>query len=710
MVDLYGISNLLGAVTNSAIALFVYFKGRGSKATRLWAVFTGCVAVYGFGAYMAVEADNYNQAFFWWQVSYAGVILIPVLFMHFVYIFLDIHRSVFLRAVYAITAVIWFANIFSRNLFIGNVKLLFADSRWFSPAWWVYPPGPLHIFHTLFLYGGLLSFLLLLLIKAYGKVGGVKRTQIGYFFIAMAFGFFGGGTSYLPCFGINVYPVLNFTVPLYTFIIAYAIVRHNLMEIGVIIRKTIIFGGLFIAAYSIFAAFAYFGAVFFENIIQNRWLALAPSIFVIVLIVRPLENFLREATDKYLFQKKYDYKQLLRKFSDEVLTVLDLGSLVYMTVNTLAEIVKLDTAAIFLLSERDGVYERAASIGEGCYDKFSLDIVLKAVKAGGYLLRPDDSEDKKLAFDFDEMKASLVIPLSHRNTVVGALILGRKLSDEMLTQDDVDIILTLAKTLSVAIINARLFEQLSASQAQAAQREKMAVIGTLSAGINHEICNPLGIIRGQCEMFLLNMRDGLYNDKDPKELLDRSCEIMKIVVRETDRASAITKKLSAFAKPASGKLVPGVNVVEEIEEVLSMVEHDLSLENVVILRNFEKGLPEITADKKQVQEIFFNIIRNAFQSIVRNGRIEVSVFRSDGGVRIKVRDSGEGIKEDIIGKVFDPFFTTKEPGKGSGLGLFIVKQIVERNNGKISVKSVFGEGTEFTLDFMSEENLANIET
>ena len=439
----------------------------------------------------------------------------------------------------------------------------------------------------------------------------------------------------------------------------------------------------------------------FENIVRNRWLALAPSIFVIVLLVRPIENFLRDVTDKYLFQKKYDYKRLLSKFSDEVLTVLDLGSLVEMTVKTLTEAIKLDAAAIFLRSEQGDVYKKVAFVGTGRYEYFSADLVLKAVNAGGYLLSPEKSEDSDITEKFNKMGASLIVPLSHRKATVGALILGRKLSDEPLVQDDVDIILTLAKTLSVAIINARLFEQLSVAQEQAAQREKMAVIGTLSAGINHEICNPLGIIRGQCEMFLLNLRDGIYKDKDPLELIEKSRVIMEKVVRETDRAAAITKKLSSFAKPASGKQAPGVNLVEEIEEVISLVEHDLRLENIDIVRNFEKDLPLITADKKQVQEIFFNIVRNALQSVVKNGRIDLEILQSKNGVSVKVKDSGEGIRGEDIGKVFNPFFTTKDPGKGSGLGLFIVKQIVERNNGKISVESIWGEGAEFIVEFLS---------
>ena len=107
-------------------------------------------------------------------------------------------------------------------------------------------------------------------------------------------------------------------------------------------------------------------------------------------------------------------------------------------------------------------------------------------------------------------ESMLELPITNKDKTIGTLVLGRKKSDEDYTQDDLDILLPLARTLAIAISNAQLFVTLGKTQAEAAQKEKMAVIGTLSAGINHEICNPLGIARGQCEAFLLNIKDGLY--------------------------------------------------------------------------------------------------------------------------------------------------------------------------------------------------------
>ncbi|PIU40817.1 MAG: hypothetical protein COS99_08680 [Candidatus Omnitrophica bacterium CG07_land_8_20_14_0_80_42_15] len=265
-----------------------------------------------------------------------------------------------------------------------------------------------------------------------------------------------------------------------------------------------------------------------------------------------------------------------------------------------------------------------------------------------------------------------------------------------------DILLPLARTLAIAITNAKLFEELSKTQAEAAQREKMAVIGTLSAGINHEICNPLGIARGQCEAFLLNYKEGLYKDKSEKELLDKAVNIMNKTITEIDRATAVTKRLSAFAKPIKELKADEVVVKDEVHEVMTLVGHELKLEKIDFVEEIPKDLPRILADRKQVQEIFFNLIRNAGQAIGENGKIIVRAKKSPGNkVLVEIEDTGHGIPEDKLDVIFNPFYTTKEPGKGTGLGLFIVRQVIEKNRGRISVRSKVGVGTTFTLEFQS---------
>jgi len=280
------------------------------------------------------------------------------------------------------------------------------------------------------------------------------------------------------------------------------------------------------------------------------------------------------------------------------------------------------------------------------------------------------------------------------------LSLGKKKSDEEFTKDDLDILLPLARTLAIAVANAQLFEELAKTQAEAAQKEKLAVIGTLSAGINHEICNPLGIVKAQCEAFLLDVEDGILVGKSSGDLLDRTTTIMRGALKQIDRATAITQKLSNFAKPIKEPTAQPVSVAQEVDEVLLLVGHDLQLEKIAVEPQILPDLPPILVDRRQLQEVLFNLIRNAGQAIQPPGTIYVRArMNGEAQVRIEIADTGSGIPPEKLGKIYDPFFTTKEPGKGTGLGLFIVRQIVERNKGRISVESTVGKGTAFFLDF-----------
>ncbi|MDP8299852.1 MAG: ATP-binding protein [Candidatus Tantalella remota] len=473
------------------------------------------------------------------------------------------------------------------------------------------------------------------------------------------------------------------------------------------VKKIFVFAGLFLISCVVVAVLSVLSQEGFKDLAgARRWVSVIPGVFVVVLMLRPLENVLRGVSDRVLFQKKYDYKHSLRMFSNEVNTILYLDMLVKLTVCKLVDIMKLENVVIMLYDEAEKFFYVSASEGVvmSGIEIASGDRIIDVLKMEGKYIRLDNGQISGGIGDAEkdiirELDSAMILPLSHRNEMVGMLSLGKKKSDEEFTEDDLDILEPLARTLSIAIVNAQLFEKLSEAQARAAQREKMAVIGTLSAGINHEICNPLGIARGQCEMFLLNLKEGIYNDKSHEELLEKAQTIMDKVIREMDRATVITRKLSSFAKPSRDSIRDDVDVAKEIEEVISLVEYDLNLDDISVEQDIEPDLPPIAADPKQVQEIFFNIMRNAAQAMEGVGTIIMAASSAGKSVFIEIKDSGKGISFANLGKIFDPFFSTKDPGSGTGLGLFIVKQIVEHNGGKISVESEQGEGTVVRLEF-----------
>ncbi len=240
-------------------------------------------------------------------------------------------------------------------------------------------------------------------------------------------------------------------------------------------------------------------------------------------------------------------------------------------------------------------------------------------------------------------------------------------------------------------------DQIKLKQAEALLKEKMVFSGMLASAINHEIANPLSIARGQCESFVLSWKEGLYKNRPSDELLEKSVLIMERVIKETDRISEITKRLADFIKPGASVKSQKINVAAEIEEALTFLSAEIKLSDIRIKKDIPAGLPAITADKKHIQQIFFNILKNAVHALENRRSIEILGRQEGSCLRLEIKDTGLGIKEGDMEKVFTPFFTTKSGG--TGLGLFIVKQLTEINKGTIEIKSKFGEGTSVVLCF-----------
>jgi two-component system NtrC family sensor kinase len=220
---------------------------------------------------------------------------------------------------------------------------------------------------------------------------------------------------------------------------------------------------------------------------------------------------------------------------------------------------------------------------------------------------------------------------------------------------------------------------------------KLAALGRLGAGVAHEINNPLSIIteKGGLLKDLLTMSKEL----PPKEKL---IELVDSLLRSAERCGGITHRLLGFAKHMDVQRET-INLDSLLREVLDFLEKEASYRNVQVEFNFPEEPPPIVSDRGQLQQIFLNIVNNAFAAVEEGGHIEVGIQRvGKDAVAVSIADNGVGIPEDQLAHIFDPFFTTKK-GAGTGLGLSITYGIVQKLGGQIDVKSKVGEGTCFTV-------------
>ncbi|MCA9759645.1 MAG: cache domain-containing protein [Candidatus Eisenbacteria bacterium] len=228
-------------------------------------------------------------------------------------------------------------------------------------------------------------------------------------------------------------------------------------------------------------------------------------------------------------------------------------------------------------------------------------------------------------------------------------------------------------------------QELFDMQSRMARADRLASVGVLSAGVAHEINNPLG---GVLALTALTLED-LPADDPSRENLEE-------VVRQAERCKRIVKGLLDFSRQSANSPEP-VALDRAVERALGLVASQAAFFNIDLQREYEPDMPPVMADDSEVQQVLLNIILNAVQAMDEHGRMMVRTRRANGCGEVLISDSGRGIPHDQIDRVFDPFFTTKGETHGTGLGLSIAYGIVAKHGGTISVESEPGKGTTFTV-------------
>jgi signal transduction histidine kinase len=219
------------------------------------------------------------------------------------------------------------------------------------------------------------------------------------------------------------------------------------------------------------------------------------------------------------------------------------------------------------------------------------------------------------------------------------------------------------------------------------QAEKLASIGRLAGGVAHEINNPLMVILGRAELALMDVPEdnSIAND-------------LEIIISETKRIANIVKNLLRFSRQDQQESLLPVDVNETVDRAVELTRYQLTVDNIVVETRYTSDLPTVMGNAGQLQQVFTNIIINAYQAIgAHGGRLLIETDRSPSEVEIRFSDSGCGIPEEHLKRIFEPFYTTKAEHEGTGLGLSVSYGIVADHGGNITVESTVGHGSQFTV-------------
>jgi signal transduction histidine kinase len=312
--------------------------------------------------------------------------------------------------------------------------------------------------------------------------------------------------------------------------------------------------------------------------------------------------------------------------------------------------------------------------------------------------------------------------------LLGVIGVGRKLSGDRLGVDDRQLLRTLANQSSIAIENAKAFDEiaklnetlearveertqeLQKTQEQLLQSEKMRSLGQLVAGVAHEINNPIGFVHANLQLLQEYMDRWLRAREKGEDAQSLQEAIAKLLARSregTERVKKIVQDLRTFSRMDSAE-VSEADLNEEIERTLTLMEPRFK-DGVAVIRDFDAALPRVRCLAGQLNQVFMNLLMNSCDALEGRGTIQLRSRRIKGGVRLEFADDGPGIPAEVQSRIFEPFFTTKPVGQGTGLGLSLSHGIIERHGGRMLVSSNPGEGATFIIELPLHPALEDLE-
>ncbi|XXF79154.1 ATP-binding protein [Myxococcaceae bacterium GXIMD 01537] len=387
--------------------------------------------------------------------------------------------------------------------------------------------------------------------------------------------------------------------------------------------------------------------------------------------------------------------------------VLDSASILNMASDFLVRLLGVSNCFILLYDEQAQVLRGAAS--SAVHRDFVRDIVVP-LNSDGLTARVARERRPRFIEDLEKasggylealtrqlgQRALLALPLTSREELIGVVLVDDTRGPRVFGSALVELAQATCGQLALSIANARLYEslwasyaELAATRAEMVKRERLAALGELSAIVAHEVRNPLGVIFNA----VASMRRLLKPEGDAAMLLD-------ILSEESDRLNRMVADLLDYTRPREPVLQP-----EDLGRVLQEALEAARIQGGAVDRpvrmeiDVEPGLPPVPMDRRLIRQALVNVAVNALQSMPNGGLLRV-LARRDASVgrehlRIDVVDQGPGIPAELVHRVFEPFFTTK--AQGTGLGLAVVKRILEEHRGEIAVDSTPGRGTTFTF-------------
>jgi signal transduction histidine kinase len=691
-------ASLLAFLLTISLCLYIFARDPSSYLNLSLSFFLFSFALWQIADAIRIYILNPETAIFWGKALLMGIFLACLANLNFIFLFLQKRKGESfeaLRWLFVCLPPAMLITILPTNLYTQGADLFY----WHWENWINALVHKLFIFYLALyvIYGVMMVARANLTISK-----GIAARPITYMFFTVSFIFIPSlvAAIFVPISGYSNYMIgaSSLSVIVMAVVLIYSIRRYHLIDVNAVIFQSLsyfVLTGLLLGGYvllvNLFASLTNAFSLWLSEFgTQTNWhIGAAPTYVIATLIIallfQPAKNRVQSLLDRWFQKDKNAYQQALLSFSQAITTILDLNRLSRLLVSTVTNAMGIDKGWLLIKKDDGKGYELVASVGLDESTKQNIQNSMPSTR----LIREIDGRLEGWK------EEGISIPLQRDEHLIGVLSLGRKYSGKPFTKADREILTILANQAALAITNAKLVNQLL-------RADQLAMLGRISAGIAHEVRNPLLAIKGAAQFL-----QGKF-EKESEE-----SEFAEIIVEESNRINQVITQFLDYARPAKPKLQP-MDIRECLDRTLTLVNVELRHAKVELVRDYAPDLPEVLGDEKQLGQVFLNLIINAIEAMPNGGTLRIQAHQGKEGNEseftslqgklafcfIRIKDTGTGMSTEEKTRIFEPFYTNKE--NGLGLGLAIVREIVSEHGGTISVESKKGMGTMFTVGLPSK--------
>ena len=672
-------ASLLAFLLTISLCLYIFAKDPLSYLNLSLSFFMFSFALWQIADAIRSYTVNPETALFWGKAMLLGIFLACLANLNFILLFLQrrkVENFEALRWLFVGLPPAMLITILPTNLYTQGADLFY----WHWEQWINALKNKLFILYIALyvIYG------IMMIARANLTISkGITGKPITYMFFTISFIFVPSlvAAILVPLSGYSNYMIgaSSLSVIFMAVVLIYSIRRYHLIDANTVLSQSLsyfVLTGLLLGAYVLLVNLL---SGLFQ--VQSGWRGSTASTYIlatliIALLFQPAKNRVQSLLDRWFHKDRNAYQQTLLDFSQAITTILDLNRLPQLLVSTVTDAMGIDKGWLLIEKDDGNGYELVASVG---LDETDRNRVFPKNVAEVARLREDFAKTSGFHYSFPD--STISIPLQRDEHLIGVLFLGRKYSGKRFTKADREILTILANQAAVAILNAKLVNQLR-------RADQLAMLGRLSAGIAHEVRNPLLAIKGAAQFL-----QGKFKEDGEES------EFAEIIVEESDRINQVITNFLDYVRPAKPLLQP-MDIRECLDRTLTLVNIELRHAKVELVRDYAPDLPKVFGDEKQLGQVFLNLIINAIEAMPDGGTLRIQTRQRVEGDKsvlceIQIKDTGIGMSIEEQARIFEPFYTSKE--HGLGLGLAIVMEIVSEHGGTIFVESEKGKGTRFTV-------------